>query len=329
MKKICWLATGGTIASRPGSDGLVPGFTAAQMLELMPELKQYGIIDCYDIMELDSTNLQPKDWQYIAGRIEKLYGSYDGFVITHGTDTLNWTCCALTFMLENLAKPIAVIGSQLTIEEDHTDARRNLNAAFALAAKDCCGVYAVCGGQIIPGLWAKKLYSEDLRSIQSVNAAPYAVFDDESIQWNKVYENESKPSGAFTVHSGLEEKVCQVKIMPGLNSAMLYALADSGYKAIVLEAYGAGGIPFGTDDPAHDITAAAAELTKRGIIIACTTQCLYDGVHMQRYEVGIKACRAGIIPAGKLTTEAATVLLMTALGQKMNLEQIKKLFARY
>ena len=155
MKKICWLATGGTIASRPSENGLVPGFTAKEMLEMVPNLNDYGHIDCYDIMQLDSTNLQPEDWQYIAGYIEKLYEQYDGFVITHGTDTLNWTCCALHYMLENLAKPIVVIGSQLTIEEENTDAKFNLNAAFAMASSEKIGVFAVCGGQIIEGLWAK------------------------------------------------------------------------------------------------------------------------------------------------------------------------------
>ena len=114
----------------------------------------YGHIDCYDIMQLDSTNLQPEDWQYIAGYIEKLYEQYDGFVITQGTDTLNWTCCALHYMLENLAKPIVVIGSQLTIEEENTDAKFNLNAAFAMASSEKIGVFAVCGGQLIGGLWA-------------------------------------------------------------------------------------------------------------------------------------------------------------------------------
>mgnify|MGYP000709590660 FL=1 len=101
---------------------------------------------------------------------------YDGFVITHGTDTLNWTCCALHYMLENLAKPVVVIGSQLTIEEENTDAKFNLNAAFAMASSEKIGVFAVCGGQIIEGLWAKKLYSEDMRSIQSINKMPVATF---------------------------------------------------------------------------------------------------------------------------------------------------------
>ena len=87
MKNLCWLATGGTIASRPSSNGLVPGFTAQEMLDMLPELKKYGSIDCYDIMNLDSTNLQPHDWQFIARCIEKYYTQYDGFVITHGTDT--------------------------------------------------------------------------------------------------------------------------------------------------------------------------------------------------------------------------------------------------
>lgn len=323
MKNLCWLATGGTIASRPGQNGLVPGFTAEAMLAMLPELKKYGNIDCYDIMNLDSTNLQPRDWQYIASCIEKYYVQYDGFVITHGTDTLSWTSCALSCMLENLAKPVAVIGSQLTIEEEHTDAKENLNAAFAVASSGLNGIYAVCGGQIISGLWAKKIYSEDLRSIQSVNMPPVAEFCGDEIVWSDFIS--PKVTGDFKVHYELEEKVMQIKIMPGIDSRILFALADMGYKGIVLEAYGAGGIPFSENED-KDIDKAVKRLTEKGMVFVCTTQCLYDGVHMDRYEVGIKAVEAGIIPAGKYSAEAATVKLMTALGRKMTHSQIRQLF---
>ncbi len=324
MKKICWLATGGTIASRQSDNGLVPGFTAEEMLNMMPELKTYGDIDCYDIMKLDSTNLKPQDWQFIADEIAYRYKKYDGFVISHGTDTLSWTCAALHCMLENLAKPIAVIGAQRTIEEKATDAKENLNAAFATAASRLSGVYAVCGGQIMQGLWAKKIYSEDMRSIQSVNKPPVATFSGNKISWSNY--TSPKIQGNLIVHRNLETKVAQVKIMPGLHSEILYSLADLGYKGIVIEAYGAGGIPF-SEDKRFDITAAIEQLTAEGIIIVCTSQCLYDGVQMNRYEVGIKACRAGVIPAGKLSTEAATIKLMVALGSKMSLKQIREYMA--
>ena len=323
MKNLCWLATGGTIASRPSENGLVPGFTAQEMLDLLPQLKTYGNIDCYDIMQLDSTNLQPKDWQYMAHFIEKFYDKYDGFVITHGTDTLNWTSCALSCMLENLAKPVVVIGAQLTIEEENTDAKENLNASFAVASSGLAGVYAVCGGQVISGLWTKKLYSEDMRSIQSVNTLPIATFKGNDINW--IQTECVAVNGEFKVHYELEEKVVQIKIMPGLDCEILFALTKMGYKGIVLEAYGAGGIPF-SEDKAKDISGAIKQLTEQGVVIVCTTQCVYDGVHMNRYEVGIKAIKAGVIPAGKLTSEAATVKLMVALGQKMTREQIKELF---
>lgn len=312
MKNICWLATGGTIASRPSDDGLVPGFCASEMLELVPELRQYGNIDCFDIMKLDSTNLQPKDWQIMAKYIEDNYDKYDGFVITHGTDTLNWTSCALHYMLENLAKPVVVIGAQLTIEEENTDAKENLNAAFAVASSELIGVFAVCGNQIMQGLWAKKLYSEDMRSIQSVNEPPVATFHGSDINWNE-YEN-PKVDGDLIVHYEMELKVAQVKMMPGLDPKLLLNLVDMGYKGIVLEAYGAGGISFNQDKD-YSIVDTLEQLIQKGIKVVCTTQCIYDGVHMDRYEVGIKACKAGVIPAGKLSTEAATIKLMLDLAK--------------
>lgn len=318
-KKICWLATGGTIASRPSDDGLVPGFTASEILNIMPELNKYGEIDCFDILNLDSTNLQPKDWQFMAKYIADLYDKYDGFVLTHGTDTLNWTCAALHFMLENLVKPVAVIGAQKTIEEAHTDAKANLNAAFALASSGRAGVYAICGGQIISGLWAKKLYSEDLRSIQSVNKLPIATFKDYAITWQE--NSLPKITGEFKLHSELELKVAQVQIMPGLSPDILFNLVEMNYRGIVLIAYGAGGIP-------HDLVSTIEKLTERGIVFVCTSQCIYDGVQMNRYEVGISACKSGVISAGKLSSEAATVKLMVALGRNDTREQIVHSFAQ-
>lgn len=318
-KKICWLATGGTIASRQSEAGLVPGFTAKEILNIMPELNKYGEIDCLDILNLDSTNLQPSDWQFMAKYIADLYAKYDGFVLTHGTDTLSWTCAALHYMLENLAKSVAVIGAQKTIEEVHTDAKANLNAAFALAASDRAGVYAICGGQIISGLWAKKMYSEDLRSIQSVNKLPIATFDGYDITWQE--NTLPKVTGEFKLHSELELKVAQVQIMPGLSPEILQNLAARNYKGIVLIAYGAGGIP-------HNLIQTIENLTERGIIFVCTSQCIYDGVQMDRYEVGISACKSGVIPAGKLSSEAATVKLMVALGRKDTRKQIINSFTK-
>ncbi len=314
MKNICWLATGGTIASRATKNGLSPGFTAREILELLPQLKTYGNISCKDIMQLDSTNLQPKDWKIIVSYIEKLYCKYDAFIITHGTDTLCWTSAALSCMLENLLKPIIIVGSQLTLEEENTDAVYNLNSAFALAQKGYPGVFAVCGGQIIEGLWAKKLYSKDLRSIQSVNKEPVAVFDKDNIHWNNY--TVQMPGKDLKVYRKLKIKIAQVKMMPGLDCEVLYSLANIGYKAIIIESYGAGGIPsiYSSKDKKKDIIHAIEKLTKKGIIIVCTTQCTYDGVYLDRYEVGLKACNAGVISAGKLSSEAAGVKLMVALG---------------
>lgn len=332
MKKICWLATGGTIASRPTTKGLAPGFTAQEMMQLISKKNDYSNVEftCKDIMKLDSTNLTPKDWQFMASEIEKLYDKFDAFIITHGTDTLTWTSCALSCMLEDLAKSVIIVGSQLTIEEENTDAIANLNMAISLAQKNYSGVFVVCGGEVSEGLWAKKLYSEDLRSIQSVNKQAIANYDMHNLNKIVWHDYTTKiPTGKFKVHYELETKIAQVKMMPGFDSKILYTLADLGYKGIVIESYGAGGIPFIHSDNLKDksIIQAIEDLIAKNIVVVCTTQCVYDGVKMNRYEVGVRASNSGVIPAGKLSTESASVKLMVALGRKDTLAKIKKDFA--
>ena len=134
MKKICLLATGGTIASEAGANGLRPQVAAARMLRLLPELKEVCQIEYRELMSLDSSNLLPEHWQRMACSVAELREDYDGFVISHGTDTMAYSASALYYMLENIDRPVVLTGAQIPIEDPRTDGKRNLLTAFRAAA---------------------------------------------------------------------------------------------------------------------------------------------------------------------------------------------------
>lgn len=126
MKKILMIGTGGTIASVPSEDGYVPGLDAQAMAKMVPGLDKLADIDCLQIMDLDSSNIGPQHWQAMVTTIADNYAKYDGFVVTHGTDTMAYTAAALSTMLHNCQKPIVITGAQLTMEEEGTDAKNNI-----------------------------------------------------------------------------------------------------------------------------------------------------------------------------------------------------------
>lgn len=325
MKKLCWLATGGTIASRRGDDGLTPSFTAEELLMLNPQLNDFGSISCYDIMSLDSTNMNPSDWVYLAEYIEKIYDDYDGFVITHGTDTLEYTATALDVIFENLQKPVVLVASQRTIEEEYTDALDNLNAAFEMASQPTCGVYVVSGGQISKALWVQKLYSIDIKSLQSVNKDPVAVFRGEVVSFledlpEPDYEHD------FIVHSQFIHKVAIIKLWPGMTTDILDFYQQAGYRGLVIEAFGAGGIPTNANS-SYDIIGKLQELISQGMIVVCTTQCVHDGVQLDRYLVGKMAQDIGVIAGGKLSTTAVYTRLIFRLANQATAAELAAEFA--
>ncbi len=140
-KRILLLTTGGTIASKHTEEGLAPGITGEELAGWLPHLSEAYNITVRDILQLDSSNIQPEEWQYIARSIYEERGRYDGIVVTHGTDTMAYTASMLSFMLPGIEVPVVLTGSQLPIEHPLTDALENLRTAFAMAASGVRGVY--------------------------------------------------------------------------------------------------------------------------------------------------------------------------------------------
>ena len=180
MKKILLLATGGTIASKPtAAGGLAPAITSEELLSFVPELAKLCEIDAVQLFSLDSTNVGPEQWQQLVHAIRQNYDAYDGFVIAHGTDTMAYTAAALSYMIQNSAKPVVLTGSQKSIYNRDTDARNNLYRTFLYASSDFSwGVQLVFDNKVILGTRARKTRTKSFNAFSSIDYPETAVFRD-------------------------------------------------------------------------------------------------------------------------------------------------------
>ncbi|HBD65112.1 MAG TPA: L-asparaginase 1, partial [Clostridiales bacterium] len=181
-KNILLIATGGTIASKKTEDGLAPQITSEELLGYVPEIKEFCNVETIQLLNIDSTNIQPEYWVLMTEAIESNYDKYDGFVISHGTDTMSYTSAALSYLIQNLDKPVIITGAQKPINADITDAKKNLLDSFRFAAeKDVRGVYLVFDGKAIVGTRARKVKSKSYSAFESINFPVAAIIDDSRI----------------------------------------------------------------------------------------------------------------------------------------------------
>ena len=307
------ITTGGTIASQEGEDGLEPKTTGQQMLDLLPELRNLCRIDCVDLLNLDSTNVQPEEWVLMAQAAFRGMENYDGVVITHGTDTMAYSAAALDTMLIHPEVPVVLTGSQLPMGEADSDAVVNIRDAFLTACGAPAGVYLTFDGRVIHGLWATKIRTMGFDAFVSVNR-PYAgkIVDGKLMMQESLQKKEdNEPTVESAIDVRLDPKVVVFKLTPGFDPVLLEAVADLGYHGVILEAYGCGGIT----NYRRNLLPAIEKLIHKGIIVTATTQSIYDGCDLSQYEVGVRALKLGVIPAGDLTTEALVVRTMIALGR--------------
>lgn len=312
MKKILMLGTGGTIACVPSADGLIPALDGPAMIKLVPELEGVCAIETKQILNLDSSNLSPKHWQIIAEAIAVNYACYDGFVITHGTDTMAYTAAALSQMLQNCQKPVVLTGAQLPIQAEGSDAPDNIYHSFVAATSPLKGVALVFGNQVIHGAHAKKLFTENFNGFASINRAPMATIRHNHLFWEKgALHGGGYGEGEFFINTKIENKVAVIKIIPGTTPDILDYYVAQGYKGLIIEGFGAGGVPNGDNNWLPKLE----QVLKLGVKIVCATQCLYDGVHLDTYPMGILAERLGAQSAGMDTLETSVVKLMLELTQ--------------
>lgn len=326
MKKILLIATGGTIASAESADGLTPSIDVKQLLSYIPEIEAICHLEGVSIMSVDSTNMNPSLMVKIAEAIFEHYGDYDGFVISHGTDTMAYTAAALTYMLNNLEKPVVITGSQIPIEALYTDAKKNLSDAIRFACEDITGVYVAFDGVIISGTHAMKVKTRSADAFKSINFPVIAEIKLGRITYNQAltygdHWEKLRPqaAGAFSISTKLCQDIFVLKIFPGIGTE-IFDFIKKNYKGVIIESFGIGGIP----NVDNDIVAKVHELVEAGLAVVITTQCIYEGIDLDIYEVGQKLARQNAIVAGDMTTEALVMKLMWALGNYEQLCDVKK-----
>ena len=321
MKKVLILATGGTIASHSGTDGMVPQSAPPELMGALEKFSEYYDITYKVILNLDSSNIQAEEWRVIAHSIFDALPEYDGIVVTHGTDTMAYTASMVTFMLQNLDKPVVFTGSQIPISSPLSDAKSNLATALAAIDHNVVGVTLAFNHKLMRGCRAVKVRTMGFDAFESVNSQNRGEFFADGV---RLVAERLSPCGK---KCELKDAVCNdiflLKLIPGTNPKIFDCLETMDYRGIVLETFGAGGLHY----QRRDLSAPIKQLVDRGIPVVVCSQCLYEKSDFSLYEVGRKVIATGAIQSLDMTTEAAVTKLMWALGQSSKLEEIRQIFA--
>jgi L-asparaginase len=325
---ILLIYTGGTIGMMKNFEtGALKAFNFKKLLQKIPELKQ---IDCnIETISfktpIDSSNMNPLAWIKLAEIIEENYAANDGFVILHGSDTMSYSASALSFMLENLKKPVVFTGSQLPIGDLRTDAKENLITAIQIASSQHKGkpvIQEVClyfEYKLYRGNRTTKISAEHFNAFTSPNFPPLAE-SGVHLNFNKIEQKTT--SKRLAVHKKLDDNVMIIKMFPGINENVLSSIfAIPNIKAVVMETYGAGNAP--TEKWFIDLLKKAIE---RGLIIVNVTQCSGGSVNMGQYETSTQLKEIGVMSGKDITTEAAITKLMYLLAQNVSSTVFKTIF---
>jgi len=328
--KILLIYTGGTIGMvKNYKSGTLKPFDFKKLEENIPEL---GQLDCRIKpisfkVPIDSSNMTTDHWVAIAAIIEKYYESHDGFVVLHGSDTMSYTASALSFMLENLAKPVIFTGSQLPIGDLRTDAKENLITAIQIAAlvkKGSPAIREVClyfEYKLYRANRTTKINAEHFEAFASLN---YPALAESGVHLKVYNENLLKPNARkkLKVHKQMNTNVAILKLFPGLSETVFHSvLSISGLKALILETYGAGNAP--TEDW---LVSELKEAIKKGVHIINVTQCSGGSVIMGQYETSQQLKKLRIINGRDITTEAAITKTMYLLGSDVSAKLFKTVF---
>jgi len=328
--KILLIYTGGTIGMRKDFEtGALKAFNFSKLLHSIPELQLLDCeIDTFSFENpIDSSDMNPEHWAEMARTIEKNYLDFDGFVVLHGSDTMSYSASALSFMFENLSKPIIFTGSQLPIGDLRTDAKENLITAIQIASlqengkpliKEVCLYFEY---KLYRGNRTTKINAEHFRAFVSPNY-PFLVESGVHLKINSDLFLETNAETSLKVNTNLDNNVAIIKMFPGINKKVLTAILNSeDLKGVVLETYGAGNAP--TEEWFLQLLQTAIS---KGLQIVNVTQCAIGSVSMGQYETSTTMKKLGIISGKDITTEAAITKLMYLLAQNISHNDFKIAF---
>lgn len=318
-KKILLLGTGGTIASEMGDSGLQPELNSEQLLRYIPDISEICEVECAQLFNLDSTNIQPKHWARIAAAIRRHYREFDSFVVAHGTDTMAYTAAGLSYLIQGSPKPIVLTGAQRPIGFETTDSKQNLRDAFTVAASDMAGVMLVFNGKIILGTRARKTRSKSFEAFSSINYPLLGLVQDGRII--RYIRPEARAVPQF--YDAVNPRVALLKLVPGMDCGVAAFLLEHN-DALIIESFGVGGLP---SYKAGDYYEVVKNGLDAGKVVVMTTQVENEGSDLSVYHVGGAIKRnLPILEAYDMTTEAVAAKLMWILGQTTDRRWVEELF---
>lgn len=320
--------TGGTIGMKenPETGALMP-FNFDQILDEVPELRKFGFtLDTISFNPLvDSSDINPEFWVKLAQIVKENYDKYNGFVILHGTDTMSFSASALSFMLENLSKPVVFTGSQLPIGKLRTDGKENLISAVEIAAASSNGqpmvpeVTIFFENQLFRGNRTSKHNAEYFNAFRSDNY-PLLAQAGISIKYNFANIHYPIHKHELLVHTDLDTSITILKLFPGISPLVVDSVFQTpGIKAVILETFGSGNAP-----SSQWFLKRVKNAIEQKILILNVTQCKAGGVDMDKYENGLLLKKAGVLSGIDITFEAAVAKLMFLLGKGYDFDTLKK-----
>lgn len=327
---ILLIYTGGTIGMvKDFETGALKAFNFDELLQNIPELKllEHSIETVSFSKPIDSSNMRPSFWLQMAEIIEENYEKYDGFVVLHGSDTMSYSASALSFMFENLSKPIILTGSQLPIGDLRTDAKENLITSIQIAGLQKHGKPVITEVglyfeyKLYRGNRTTKINAEHFQAFSSSNYPPLVesgvhLAVNDAVLWKPNRRRKMK------LHKGLDDRIALVKIFPGINRSLLeHIFSKEDLKGVILETYGSGNAP--TEEWFVELM---KNTISRGVVIVNVTQCIGGSVAMGQYETSTQLKKAGVISGKDITTEAAVAKVMYLLAKDLSPKVFKTIF---
>lgn len=327
--KLAIIATGGTIAASSTVQGAKPTMGVIELMQQVPNFIERFDFTYNQLMQKDSTLIDHRDWIKIAREAHKESSQGKKVLILHGTDTLSYTSSALSFAIQNPQTSIALTGSMKMLENKETDVIKNLSDAAVFLSQNRKGVHVVFNGKVMTASRITKVSSVDINAFETVDNRYVATVEGNVVTYNQeLFEIKGNPA----LINRFDNRVCTLRVTPGLSKDIFDAILQKGFRAINVTAFGTGNIPYTFDNKNPENVLGGllrkAIQTARKVPVVITSQTIHGGVDLKKYEVGRKIEIPPLISGEDMTQESAHVKLMWCLGQGMSLDEVRMSFEK-